>query len=63
MLDEIRDASNTCNGLAALFKKSIKNAFDNVPFGDLTYGLLGSVPAEMLHIGDWYTEVHLQILG
>ncbi len=25
--------------------------FDNVPFGDLTYGLLGSVPAEMLHIG------------
>ena len=25
--------------------------FDNVPFGDLTYGLLGSVPAEMVHIG------------
>jgi hypothetical protein len=32
-------------------KKAIKNAFDNVPFGDLTYGLLGSVPAEMLHVG------------
>ncbi len=50
-LDEIRDATHTCNGLTALSKKAIKNAFDNVPFGDLTYGLLGSVPAEMLHVG------------
>ncbi len=25
------------------------NAFENVPFGDLKYGLLGSVSAEMLH--------------
>jgi hypothetical protein len=31
-------------------KKSISNAFENVPFGDLKYGLLGSVPAEMLHV-------------
>jgi hypothetical protein len=32
-------------------QKAIKNAFENVPFGNLTYGLLGSVPAEMLHVG------------
>ncbi len=32
-------------------QKAIKHAFDNVPFKDLTYGLLGSVPAEMLHVG------------
>jgi hypothetical protein len=50
-LDEIRDATTTRNGLASLSKKAIKNAFDNVWFGDLTYGLLGSVLAEMLHAG------------
>jgi hypothetical protein len=50
-LDEIRDARKTPNGLASLFKKAIKNAFDNVWFGDQTYGLLGSVPAELLHVG------------
>ena len=50
-LDEIRNATNTRNGLAELSKKAIKNAFDNVPVGDLTYGLLGSVPAEMLYVG------------
>ena len=26
------------------------NAFENVLFGDLKYGFLGSVPAEMLHV-------------
>ena len=31
-------------------QKNISNAFENVPFGDLKYGLLGSVPAEMLHV-------------
>jgi hypothetical protein len=31
-------------------QKNISNAFENVPFGDLTYGLLGSVPAEMIHV-------------
>ena len=31
-------------------KKNISNAFENVPFGDLKYGLLGSIPAEMLHV-------------
>ncbi len=33
-------------------QRIISNAFENVPFGDLKYGLLGSVPAEMLHISD-----------
>ncbi len=28
----------------------MSNAFENIPFGDLKYGLLGSVPAEMLHV-------------
>ena len=50
-MDEIRNATNTPNGLNALSKKAIKNAFDCVLFGDLTFGLLGSVPAEMLHVG------------
>jgi hypothetical protein len=31
-------------------KKNISNAFENVPFGDLKYGLLESVPVEMLHV-------------
>ncbi len=31
-------------------QKNISNAFENVPFGDLKYGLLGTVPAEMLHV-------------
>ncbi len=31
-------------------QKNISNVFENVPFGDLKYGLLGSVPAEMLHV-------------
>ncbi len=31
-------------------QKDISNAFENVTFGDLKYGPLGSVPAEMLHV-------------
>ncbi len=31
-------------------KKNISSAFKYVPFGNLKYGLLGSVPAEMLHV-------------
>jgi hypothetical protein len=31
-------------------QKNISNAFENVPFGDLKFGLLGSAPAEMLHV-------------
>jgi hypothetical protein len=32
------------------FMQKNSNAFDNVPFGNLKYGLLGSVPTEMLHV-------------
>ncbi len=31
-------------------QKNMSNAFENVPFGDLKYGLLGSVPTEMVHV-------------
>jgi hypothetical protein len=31
-------------------QKNVSNAFENVPFGNLKYGLLGSVPEEMLHV-------------
>ncbi len=31
-------------------QKNISNAFENVPLGNLKYGLLGSVPAEILHV-------------
>jgi len=50
-LEEIRDACTTPNGAASLSKKAIRNAFDNVWFGDLKYGILGSVPTEMLFVG------------
>jgi len=48
--EEIKQARLTDNGLANLCKKNISNAFENVPFADQVYGLLGSVPAEMLHV-------------
>jgi hypothetical protein len=31
-------------------QKNISNSFENVSLGDLEYELLGSVPAEMLHV-------------
>jgi hypothetical protein len=31
-------------------QKDISNAFETVPFGDEMYGILGSVPAKMLHV-------------
>ncbi len=31
-------------------QKNISDAFENVPFGDLKYGLLGSVPAVTLRV-------------
>ncbi len=31
-------------------QKYNSNAFENVPFDDLKYGLLGSVPAEMINV-------------
>jgi hypothetical protein len=48
--EELKQAHSTEDGLTNLCKKNISNTFENVPFGDLKYGLLGSVPAEMLHV-------------
>ena len=48
--EELKQARLTEDGLTNLCKKSISNAFENVPFGDLKYGLLESVSAEMLHV-------------
>jgi hypothetical protein len=48
--EELKQAHLTEDGLTNLCKKNISNAFENVLFGDLKYGLLGSVPAEMLHV-------------
>ncbi len=42
-------------------QRNISNAFENVPFGDLKYGLLGSVPAEMLHVSG--TGLHKHMFG
>jgi hypothetical protein len=48
--EEMKQAHLTEDGLTNLCIKNISNAFENVPFGDLKYGLLGSVPAEMLRV-------------
>ncbi len=48
--DELKLVHLTEDGLMNLCKKNISNAFENVPFGDLKYGLQGSVPAEMFHV-------------
>jgi hypothetical protein len=48
--EELKQAHLTKDGLTNSCKKNISNAYENVPFGDLKYGLLGSVPAEMLHV-------------
>ncbi len=39
--------------------KTISYAFENVLFGDLKYGLLGSVPAEMLHVSGTGLRKHM----
>ena len=49
-IDDIMRASQTPDGLANLSKKKIQNAFEGVPLSDNVHGLLGIVPAEMLHI-------------
>jgi hypothetical protein len=48
--EKLKQAHLTEDGLFNICKKNISNAFENVPFGDLKYGLLGSVPTEMLHV-------------
>jgi hypothetical protein len=47
--EEIKQACLTNDGLNFFCKKHISNAFENAPFADQVCGLLGSVPAEMLH--------------
>ena len=49
-IDDIMHASQTPDGLANLSKTKIQNAFEGVPLSDNVHGLLGIVPAEMLHI-------------
>jgi hypothetical protein len=47
----LKQAHLTEDGLTNLCKKTFfSNAFEKVPFGDLKYGLVESVPAEMLHV-------------
>jgi hypothetical protein len=48
--EELKQARLTEDGLTNICKVNIFNAFENVPFGDLKYRFLGSVPAEMLHV-------------
>ncbi len=48
--ERIKQARLTNDGLTNLCKKNISNAFENFPFADLVFGLLGSVPPEMLHV-------------
>jgi hypothetical protein len=48
--EELKQARLTEDGLTNICTKNISNAFGNVPFGNLKYGLLGSVPVEMLHV-------------
>ncbi len=48
--EALKQARLTEDGLTTLCKKNISNAFENVPFGDLKYGILGYVPAKMLHV-------------
>ena len=57
--EELKQARLTADGLTNLCKNYISDAFENVPFGDLKYGLLGSVPAEMLHFSGTGLPKHM----
>ena len=46
----MQQARKTQDGLTNLCKKNVTNAFEKVPLSDDVYGLLGCVPAEMLHV-------------
>ena len=46
----MQQARKIQDGLANLCKKNVTNAFEKVPLGDNVYGLLGCVPAKMLHV-------------
>ena len=58
-LKDQEDARRTFDGLNALCKKDIKNAFDEVPLADDVHGLLGCVPPEMLHVSGTGLLKHL----
>ncbi len=51
--EEVKQARLTNDGLTNLCKKNISNAFENVPFADQVFGLLGLVPAGMLVAWDY----------
>ncbi len=51
--EEIKQARLTNDGLTNLCKKNISNAFENVPFADQVFGLLGSVPVEICMLVAW----------
>ncbi len=57
--EELKQARLTENGLTKFMQKNISNAFENVPFDDLKHGLLGSVPAEMLHVSGTGLLIHM----
>jgi hypothetical protein len=48
-LADLAHAQFADGDLKNLCKKNIDNAFDYVPLSDVEYGLIGCVPAEMLH--------------
>ncbi len=48
--EELKQTRLTEDGFNKYMQKNISNAFENVPFDDLKYGLLESVPAEILHV-------------
>ncbi len=48
--EELKQAHWTEDGLTNFCKINMSNAFENVSFGDLKSGLIGSVPAEMLYV-------------
>jgi hypothetical protein len=49
-LADLAHAQLTDGDLKNLCKKNIVNAFDDVPLSNVEHGLMGCVPAEMLHV-------------
>ena len=57
--EELKQAHLTEDGFTNLCMKNISNAFENVPFDDEMYGLLGSVPHKMLHVSGTSLPKHM----
>jgi hypothetical protein len=49
-LADLAHAQLNDDDLKNLCKKNIVNAFDDVPLSNVEHGLMGCVPAEMLHV-------------